>query len=85
MANFAVMLQVSERTIRRDILCLSCLYPIETIRGRYSGGIRTANWYCHNRKSLSSKQIELLIRLLKSLDGEDVVIMNSIILEFTLK
>ena len=79
------MLQVSERTIRRDILCLSCLYPIETIRGRYGGGIRMANWYHHNRKSLSSKQTELLKRLLKNLEGEDVVIMNSIILEFALK
>jgi predicted DNA-binding transcriptional regulator YafY len=42
MANLAAEFGVSVRTIKNDIDILSLSYPIETIRGRYGGGVR-----CH--------------------------------------
>ena len=38
--NLASEFGVSEKTIRRDIEELSCSYPIETVRGRYGGGVK---------------------------------------------
>ena len=43
--NLAMELGVCERTIRRDIEELTLTYPIETVRGRYGGGVRMADWY----------------------------------------
>lgn len=40
--NLAMELGVCERTIRRDIEELTLTYPIETVRGRYGGGVRMA-------------------------------------------
>ena len=42
--NLAMELGVCERTIRRDIEELTLTYPIETVRGRYGGGVRMADW-----------------------------------------
>ena len=39
-SNLAAELGVSERTIRRDIEMLTLRYPIETVCGRYGGGVR---------------------------------------------
>ena len=50
--NLASEFGVSEKTIRRDIEELSCSYPIETVRGRYGGGVKVADWYHQNRKTL---------------------------------
>ena len=38
--NLASEFGVSRETIRHDIVLLMCSYPIETIRGRYGGGVR---------------------------------------------
>ena len=38
--NLASEFKVSKMTIRRDIAALTCSYPIETVRGRYGGGVR---------------------------------------------
>jgi len=46
MANLAAEFGVSVRTIKNDIDILSLSYPIETIRGRYGGGVRVADGYC---------------------------------------
>lgn len=37
--NLATELGVCERTIRRDIEELTLTYPLETVRGRYGGGV----------------------------------------------
>lgn len=39
-ANLAAEFAVSTRTIKLDIQDLMRSYPIETIRGRYGGGLR---------------------------------------------
>lgn len=80
--ELAVACGVDERTIRRDVDALTCFYPIETVRGRYGGGIKLADWYWPNRKTLSPDQAELLKRLASTLKGKDQLIMSSIISQF---
>lgn len=43
MQNLAAELGVSERTIRRDVEILTRSYPLETVCGRYGGGVRVAD------------------------------------------
>lgn len=81
-SNLAAEFGVSERTIRNDILILSCSYPIEMKQGRYDGGIEVASWFHLDRKSLAPEQVDLLKRLAPSLEGEDLKVLNSIITQF---
>ena len=74
---------VSEKTIRRDIEELTLSYPIETVRGRYGGGIKLADWYHPLQTTLSPKQMALLKKLAPSLGGDDLTVMNSIISQFS--
>ena len=80
--NLATELGVCERTIRRDIEELTLTYPLETVRGRYGGGGRMANWYFQDRPKLSPKQTALLKRLAVGLYGEDLDEMNQILARF---
>ena len=52
MANLAEEFGVNERTIRRDIEVLTLSYPLDTVSGRYGGGVKVADWYHLNRKTL---------------------------------
>lgn len=81
-ANLAKEFGVNEKTIRRDIEELSCSYPIETVRGRYGGGVKVMDWYHQNRKTLSPEQAALLKKLAPRLKGHDLEVMNSIISQF---
>ena len=80
--NLATEFNVSPRTIRYDIDALSLSYPIETVRGRYGGGVKLADWYHPSKKALSPEQMALLKKLSPTLEGDDLVIMNSIISQF---
>ena len=71
-------------TIRSDIEELTLAHPIETVRGRYGGGVRVADGYYLGRKYLKPDQQELLKRLSENLTGEDLATMNSILSEFAL-
>ena len=51
----------------RDVEELMCSYPIETIRGRYGGGVKVSDWYRPTRNILCSEQIALLKKLAPSL------------------
>ena len=84
MANLAAEFGVSVRTIKNDIDILSLSYPIETIRGRYGGGVRVADGYYLHKKYLKPEQQELLERLSANLSGSDLLVMNSIIKDFAL-
>ena len=74
---------VSAKTIRRDIDELTLTNPIETVRGRYGGGVKLADWYHPMQSTLSPTQIALLKKLAPSLEGDDLVVMNSILSQFT--
>ena len=80
--NLAMELGVCERTIRRDIEELTLTYPIETVRGRYGGGVRMADWYFQDGPKLTPKQTALLKRLAIGLHGEDLDEMNRILTHF---
>ena len=73
---------VSRGTIRNDIEILTCSYPLETIPGGH-GGVKVADWFHLDRKTLNSKEITFLRRLGESLDGPDLEMLNQIITQFT--
>ncbi len=83
-ANLAFEFNVTDRTIRNDILILSLDYPIYTSKGN-GGGIRVDENYRLGKTYLKDEQQELLQRLLPELDGKDVEVMKSIIKTFGLK
>ena len=82
MQNLAAELGLSERTIRRDVEILTRSYPLETVCGRYGGGVRVADWYHLDRQRMSPKQTALLRRLAADLRGEDLEVMEQILLKF---
>ena len=65
-----------------DIEELTLTYPLETVRGRYGGGVKMADWYFQDRPKLSPKQTALLKRLAVGLHGEDLDEMNQILARF---
>lgn len=84
-SNLAKELCVSSRTIRYDIEILSCTYPLETIKGRYGGGIKVMDGYYLGRNYLKPQQEELLAKILPTLQGEDVDVLKSMLSDFALK
>ena len=82
--NLAHEFGVSVRTIKYDIEELTLAHPIETVRGRYGGGVRVADGYYIGRKYLKPAQQELLKKLSEQLSGNDLEVMNSIFREFAL-
>ena len=80
--NLAHEFNVSTGTIRRDIVVLTCSYPIETVQGGH-GGVRVAEWFHLDRRMLNAEEIALLRRLEKSLDGHDREMLNRIIAVFS--
>ena len=83
-ANLAAEFDVSERTIRADLLILSCYYPIQVTRGRYGGGAHLPEWFHLESRVLSPEQEKLLRRMKTALSGTDLQIMNSILAQFAL-
>ena len=82
-ANLADEFGVSIRTIKYDIEALSCLYPIETVRGRYGGCVKLSDWYYPTRVALCPEQLALLKKLAFSSSGVELQILNSIISQFS--
>lgn len=70
---------VSKRTIRYDLEVLTCSAPIETVTGRYGGGIRVADGWYIGRRYLHSDQEALLRELLPGLQPEDQKTMQRIL------
>ena len=75
---------VTVRTIRSDIKHLSHSYPIETIRGRYDGGVKIHEDFHLSRRYLNTEQIDLLEKLKGHLATKDMIVIDSILNEFTL-
>ena len=81
-ANLAHEFGVSVGTIRRDVTHLMCSYPVETVCGGH-GGVRVAEWYHLDRRSLTTDELELLKRLGQLLHGRDLETLNRIITQFS--
>lgn len=82
-ANLAQKFAVSVRTIYYDVQILSLSYPIETVRGRYGGGIKIPEWYKPNSNVYTPAQLALLIKVKANLSGDDLTIMTGIIERFS--
>lgn len=80
--NLAREFRVCKRTIRYDVAALMCIYPIETVCGRYGGGVKVADDFYPYRRSLNKKQIALLVELSGQFEGEKLDTMSSIIFQF---
>ncbi|WP_251491048.1 HTH domain-containing protein [Otoolea muris] len=80
--NLAFEFHVSRETIRHDIAALMCLYPIETVRGRYGGGVKLAEGFDPYRRKLTARQAALLIKLSAQLTGDELSILDSILRQF---
>ena len=74
--------EVSKRTVQNDIQVLMSSYPIETVSGRYGGGIRIPDWFQLHRRYLNPAQIDLLKRLRAGLSDKDRQIIDSILSQF---
>jgi len=82
--NLAFEFGVSVRTIKYDIEELTLAHPIETVRGRYGGGVKVADGYYVGRNYLKPNQQELLKKLSATLSGDDLATMQSIFRDFAL-
>lgn len=80
--NLAFEFQVSRETIRQDIAVLMCSYPIETVRGRYGGGVKVADGFYLYRRKLTARQATLLVKLSAQLTGDDLATLDSILHQF---
>lgn len=82
--NLAAEFGVSERTIRADLVILSCCYPTQAVRGRFGGGIYLPEWFRMKNRTLSPEQQALLMRVRETLAGDGLQVMNSILAQFAL-
>ena len=83
-SNLAQEFGVSIRTIKYDIEELTLAHPIETICGRYGGGVRVSDGYYADKKYLDIEQVNLLKKLYPLLSESDKKIMDSILKDFAL-
>ena len=81
MINLAQELKVTRRTIVEDIAVLSETFPIYTETGTY-GGVYVVDGFRHRMKYLSDSQLEVLERILETLEGKDKEVLHSIIKTF---
>lgn len=80
--NLAQEFGVSMRTIERDVLVLSCSYPIYTTQGN-GGGVHVVDGYRLSKKYLTSKQKTVLEKYAAKSSGEDFKILKSILARFS--
>lgn len=68
-SNLAYELEVSERTIRRDISILSETEPVYTRSGRYGGGVYILDGYYSNKFYFSKEESDSLKAILFYIDN----------------
>ena len=72
---------ISYSTARRDILILSCSYPIITVSGN-GGGVRAIDGWYISRRYLKDEQEMLLRKLMEGLECDEQKTMQSILTAF---
>lgn len=81
--NLAFEFNVSKNTIDRDIIALSCEYPIYTVQGN-GGGIYVEKSYKLDKQYLTNEETELLKKLLPYFEGKNADTVKSILRKFSL-
>ncbi len=82
MSRLAEELDVSIRTIQRDLNELSLHYPIVTTRGRYTGGVSFVEGFQLRRNYLTVEEQTLLEKILPHLSERDQIVMKKILGSF---
>ena len=80
--NLAYEFNVTERTIRNDVLELSLSFPVYTVSGRYHSGVYIADDYYLGKQYLTEEQLELLISLKSQVGDDQRKILDSIVKKF---
>ena len=92
MCNLAVELDVSYRTIQRDILEIELFIPLKIKRGKYDGGVEIQDTYSYDRMYMTEEEICLLnkiVILLKStkklgFSTVEIELLNKIIRDYSI-
>ena len=79
--NLACELNASRRTIERDIIVLSCSYPIDTKKGT-GGCVYVQDGFDLYERYLTATQFEVLKRLKETTTGEDARVLETILKSF---
>ena len=79
--SLAAEFGVSRRTIERDILALSCSYPIVTVKGG-AGGVRAMDGWYVSRRYLHDDQEALLRDLMSGLQPDKQEVLQQILTAF---
>ena len=81
-ANLLTEFGVWRSTVRRDGATLTCSLPIETVRGRYGGGVKLADDYRPHRCTLSPEQAQAIRRAAERTSGRERQTLLSILAQF---
>ena len=79
-SNLAVEFHVSVRTMQNDLHELMLPHPIESVRGRYGGGYKVADWYSPQQHTLCAEQMKIAASLVSA---EDRCIIRTILEQFS--
>ena len=79
--NLAQKFDVTTRTIYHDLEKLACSHPVKITRGRY-GGVSLENWFYPESKFLTPEQFALLIGMKDRVTSDELIILNSILVQF---
>ena len=81
MGRLAAELNVSTRTIRKDVMLLMADHPLETQRGN-GGCVKVADWYHPHRNILSQEQQLVLSELADGCDDRQGEVLRQMIDEY---
>ena len=71
----------SNLAVEFHVLMLS--HPIESVRGRYGGGYKVADWYSPQQHTLCAEQIRVLKIAASLVSAEDRCIIRTILEQFS--
>lgn len=81
-SNLATEFHVSVRTMQNDLHELMFSHPIESVRGRYGGGYKVADWYHPQLHTLCAEQIKVLKKAASLVSAEDQLVIRTILEQF---
>ena len=68
--------------MQNDLHELMLSRPIESVRGRYGGGYKVAEWYSPQQHTLCAKQIHVLEKAASLVSDEDRRVIRTILEQF---